>query len=132
MSIVFLLRNITSPISFDVLPDRLSSIIFFSLSASLLPVESIFVGVESSMLYEAGVAGHFVCHLKLDGSQPDFDVDLDFHEDEIANLLFWIQSVANGKVKKIINRSLEASPLKRFELALYGSGILETHNKNLY
>ncbi|MCF8007949.1 MAG: hypothetical protein K9K84_11130 [Methylovulum sp.] len=100
--------------------------------AQLRGQQSIFVGVESSMLYEAGVAGHFVCHLKLDGSQPDFDVDLDFHEDEIANLLFWIQSVANGKVKKIINRSLEASPLKRFELALYGSGILETHNKNLH
>lgn len=81
--------------------------------------KSLFIGVESSLLYEAGVAGHLVAHLKLDQSIPAFEFDFEFGEVELDNFLEWFLNVKNNI--NTVNKSIlisKASPLERFNLAL--------------
>lgn len=85
---------------------------------------AIFIGVESSLLFEAGIAGHFVVRLKLDESLPIFHLDFEFKENEASELIQWIRSIANGKIEKPIKSTLFASPHQRFKRALYESGLV--------
>jgi hypothetical protein len=87
--------------------------------------KSLFIGVESSLLYEAGVAGHLVAHLKLDQSIPAFEFDFEFGEAELENMLEWFLSVKNNI--NIVNESpviSQASPLERFNLALRAAKLI--------
>jgi hypothetical protein len=86
--------------------------------------QSIFVGVESSLLFEAGIACHFVAHLKLDESVPDFYYDFQFNENETKKLIDWIRCVADRKLSKKIEIQSIGTPQERFKLALHESGLV--------
>lgn len=87
---------------------------------------ALFIGVESSLLYEAGVAGHLVAHLKLDESIPAFEFEFEFYETEGNKLLEWVLSVKDNinVPAKTLNFS-NVTPLDRFNLALRDAGLVD-------
>ena len=85
--------------------------------------QAIFVGVESSLLFEAGVAGHLVARLKLDESVPYFHFDFEFEEYDIDELIQWIKFIANDKKFFPVRPVEVVTPQERFKLALVESGL---------
>ncbi len=87
---------------------------------------ALFIGVESSLLYEAGVAGHLVAHLKLDESVPAFEFDFEFYETEVDKLLEWAISLKDkiNVPKKSLNIT-HVTPLDRFNLALRDAELVD-------
>ncbi len=86
---------------------------------------ALFIGVESSLLYEAGLAGHLVAHLKLDGSIPAFQFDFEFYETEVDKLLEWALSIKDNIHEP--NKSLnipQLTPIEKFNLALRDAGLV--------
>jgi hypothetical protein len=87
---------------------------------------SIFIGTISTLLYEAGLAGHFVACLKLHSDiTPVFNYDFKFHQNEISKLLQWIIKVKQRNIlekKSISNKSLD--PLERFNFALRDANLM--------
>jgi hypothetical protein len=82
--------------------------------------------VESSLLFEAGVAGHIVAHLKLDESIPEFEFEFEFCENEVDELFKWVFSIKN-KIN-LVNKSkniADLSPLERFKVALHQSNLVD-------
>lgn len=87
---------------------------------------ALFIGVESSLLFEAGVAGHIVAHLKLDESIPEFEFEFEFCENEVDELFKWVFSIKN-KIN-LVNKSkniADLSPLERFKVALHQSNLVD-------
>lgn len=79
----------------------------------------IFIGGESSLLFEAGIAGHLVAHLKLDASIPAFNFDFQFETNGINELQQWVLSIKNSNsLVREIRSEKKMSPLERFSLAL--------------
>lgn len=59
---------------------------------------AIFVGTISSLLYEAGVAGHLVAHLKLyDKITPVFNCDIEFGSANVDSFVEWVYSVRSSQ-----------------------------------
>jgi hypothetical protein len=97
----------------------------------------IFIGTWSSLLYEAGVAGHFVVYLKLNTElRPDFKYDLSFEYANINNLIKWIWHIESYKLTVAeTNNVNQISPLGRFYRALQSAklifnGNIKYHNHN--
>ena len=88
---------------------------------------AIFIGIVSSLLYEAGVAGHLVAHLKVNSNMRSvFDYDFDFEENQIGDLLQWIVSIKNNNYLKHKNkRACQLDPLERFKLALHEAELVD-------
>lgn len=87
--------------------------------------QAIFIGVESSLLFEANIAGHLVAHLKLDESIPVFEFEYEFKENEVERFVEWILGIQNkinlaNKIPKIPHET----PLERFNLALRNAGLV--------
>lgn len=80
---------------------------------------AIYIGTVSSLLYEAGIAGHLVAHLKLHTNiTPVFDFDFDFEKNEINKLLSWILSIKSNNPEPKKQNVNQLCPLERFNLAL--------------
>jgi hypothetical protein len=80
---------------------------------------SIFIGTESSLLYEAGIAGHLVAHWKFGADEiPVFDFDFEFEENEMSELLQWILNMKNKNLVCNEDHITRIEPLERFKLAL--------------
>lgn len=81
---------------------------------------AIFIGTVSSLLYEAGIAGHLVGHFKHHSDMmPAFDYDFEFQENEMNELMLWILSIKNNNNLEHKNQICsELNPLERFNLAL--------------
>jgi len=87
--------------------------------------QAIFVGGESSLLYEAGVAGHVVAFMQADDSIPQFDYDFNFGEDSVGMLVDWIEKIHHdGWTYYRDNSTSHGDPLARFESGLKQAGIL--------
>ncbi len=88
---------------------------------------AIFIGVASSLLYEAGIAGHHVAYFNLYlNVRPEFDFDFEFKENEINELMQWVLSIKNnnnfGDKSLIVN---QLDPLERFNLALREAKLID-------
>ena len=81
---------------------------------------AIYIGELSSLLYEAGIAGHYVAYLNLNPNMmPVFDCDFEFQENEMNELMLWILSIKNNNNLEHKNQICsELNPLERFNLAL--------------
>lgn len=88
--------------------------------------KSIFIGTISTLLYEAGVAGHFVAYLKLHSDiTPVFNYDFKFRQNEITKLLEWILSIKSNI--NMVNKNPNIShipPLERFNKALLDADLI--------
>lgn len=88
---------------------------------------TIFIGTISTLLYEAGIAGHLVAHLKHSSDlTPVFDFDFSFEENEMSKLLQWILSIKNNNIleqESSIDNKLD--PLQRFNLALREAELID-------
>ena len=88
---------------------------------------AIFIGVVSSLLYEAGIAGHHVAYFNLYlNVRPEFDFDFEFKENEMNELMEWVLSIKNnnnfGDKSLIVN---QLDPLERFNLALREAKLID-------
>jgi hypothetical protein len=53
----------------------------------------IFIGYDSSLLFEAGYCGHLVAHVNIsDISIPVFKIDISFNHDQVVNCVEWIKT----------------------------------------
>jgi len=92
---------------------------------------TIFIGTISSIMYEAGIAGHLVVRLIIDEEQTcEVDCDFSFNSLEINNLIEWITKKNHNQYSKIpknlnINNNNILSPRKRFVKALYSAKIIK-------
>lgn len=86
--------------------------------------KAIFVGVESSLLFEAGIAGHLVAHLKLDESIPEFEFQCQFEENKIADFIRWALEIKNNREYGLVSlNETQMMPLERFKRALQQAGL---------
>ena len=87
---------------------------------------AIFIGTVSSLLYEAGIAGHFVAHLKIHSDMKlAFHYDQEFEENEINKLILWILSIKNKKITEKKNKlTSHLTPLDRFNEALRAAKLI--------
>jgi len=95
---------------------------------------SIFIGTISTLLYEAGVAGHHIAHLKLGDGVPAFQFDFGFEESEIELFLRWVLGIKNNNMLDYTISSVgQLTPLERFKLALHKSKLVnQDESSNLY
>lgn len=82
--------------------------------------KSIFIGTVSSLLYEAGVAGHLVAHINLyEKATPVFKYDFDFEPDNVDSLIEWVSSILQkNDFDAMEGKSEKPDSLERFGLAL--------------
>jgi hypothetical protein len=88
--------------------------------------KSIFIGSISTLLYEAGIAGHLIVHLNLGDGIPAFKFDFEFNENEAGKLLEWVLSIRDNI--NVPNKSLNiphVTPLDRFNYALRNAGLVD-------
>lgn len=88
--------------------------------------KAIFIGSISSLLYEAGVAGHLVVHLKIyDKSEPSFKYDFACEPLNIHSLIDWIRSINSIEDSTVQHQILNKnSPLERFISALHAAKLV--------
>lgn len=89
--------------------------------------KAIFIGSISSLLYEAGNAGHLVVHLKIhDKTEPRFKYDFSCEPSNIDSLIEWIKRInyiEDFSVQhQVLNRH---SPLERFISALHAANLID-------
>ena len=90
---------------------------------------AIFIGILSSLLYEAGIAGHHIGYFNLylnPNLRPDFDFDFEFKENETNELMEWVLSIKNNN--NFEDKSLSVNqlhPLERFNLALREAKLID-------
>ncbi len=88
---------------------------------------AIFIGILSSLLYEAGIAGHHIGYFKLNPNvRPDFDFDFEFEENETNELMEWVLSIKNNNNFEDKSLSVnQLAPLERFNLALREAKLID-------
>lgn len=91
--------------------------------------KAIFIGTISSLLYEAGVAGHLVVHIKIydyDKTEPRFRYDFSCDPSNVDPLIEWIKKnnyIEDSSVQyQSINRH---SPSERFISALHAANLID-------
>ena len=94
----------------------------------------VFIGTVSSLLYEAGLAGHFVAHLKLyDKATPSFEYDFEFQPPEMFELLNWIAAARDGEVSPKLGLIQEGqSSMELFLQALHGAKLTDQPDHQVY
>jgi len=82
--------------------------------------QSIFVGTLSTLLYEAGVAGHLVAMLDMDLLEPIFSYDFTFKPSSIDSFTLWAVNVKTDTSSELLkNHSIDQQGyLERFQTAL--------------
>lgn len=91
---------------------------------------SLYIGTISSLLYEAGVAGHFVARLKLDGNSISvFDFDFEFDTHEISALVKWVSTLDASPCTRVEwKHTGEDYPTERFVSALHSAKLLDIND----
>ena len=86
---------------------------------------AIFIGTVSSLLYEAGVAGHFVACLKGGGRDaPLFNYDFEFSPLQVSALVKWISIINESpNINFLFREKNYCSPQKKFMNALNSAKI---------
>lgn len=93
--------------------------------------KAVFIGTVSSLLYEAGIAGHIVIHFKLQEELiPDFNFDFEFSENQLEELLRWflLNIKYLSKSEKITINT--PSPLDRFISACRKAKLMEANENS--
>lgn len=92
-------------------------------------LRAIFVGTISSLLYEAGLAGHVVAHLKLhENIRPVFDFDFDFGSTDIDELSTWIVNIRDTQWLDFPQQQAgRPEPLVRFVNALHSANLISNN-----
>lgn len=87
---------------------------------------AIFIGTISSLLYEAGVAGHIIAHMKLHKEMTvAFHKDFDFDVLNIDIFVDWIIKVISREIYfEREEKSTKYTPIERFSKALYKANLL--------
>lgn len=87
---------------------------------------SIFIGTESSLLYEAGVAGHYVARLDIESKAGTLiKSDFNFSDNQISILLTWALDLKNKKSRPSATNISQLLPLERFASALRQSKLID-------
>lgn len=88
---------------------------------------AVFIGTISSLLYEAGVAGHIVAHLKIyDEVTSSVSCDFSFGSDNIDDLVEWVTSVRDNQCAETRQQNFgQPSPVDRFIYALYSAMLID-------
>ena len=87
--------------------------------------KTIFIGTNSSLMYEASVAGHPVARLKVPEEETcDVKCDLIFGNDNIDYFIDWVKNINNKKLIKLsVQNERVKSPTERFIDALRATEI---------
>jgi hypothetical protein len=88
--------------------------------------QSIIVGATSSFLYEAGVASHYIVHLRHHQIlKVDFEIDLEIDSHEINKLFDFINKIKYNLIEKVIDvKKIHLTPIERFENALISANLI--------
>jgi len=95
---------------------------------------AIFIGTISSLLYEAGVAGHFVAHLRIyDEVTSGVDCDFSFGPEDINDLVEWVTSIRASPCGETPRQdSGKFGPLERFVHALHSAKLIDDNDVKMY
>jgi len=87
--------------------------------------QAIFVGAESSLLYEAGLAGHIVAFFKASKSIPQFSYDFKFATESVDGFIDWVKNIhTNGYAYYRRGPVACKDPMTRFLFGLKKAGLM--------
>jgi hypothetical protein len=95
---------------------------------------ALFIGTVSSLLYEAGISGHYVAHLKLYNKMtPVFYYDIEFGPMDIDKLVNWVSNIRVNQCIELQRKNTHKRTfLDRFILALNSAKLInDSHIQKL-